>query len=148
MSTSYEEVFDSYLSKIDDPIYTLLSQDDAEFDMLKLLNSAIVQFNYPKVDLRDKDDDFKQFNQTLGLDEIEILSSLMKLEKFKRDVNRYDNIRQKMQDKDFRISSQASHLEALIKLKREMQDECNEMQTKYSFRNDNGANFTGLSGGI
>jgi hypothetical protein len=145
MSTPFEKVFDSFLSKIDDNLYSNL-EFDVEADLTKLLNSAIVQFDFPKVDIFDKDDDLRQFNVDLSIHEIEILSNLMKLEWIKRQMNSVNLLKQMIGDKDFRLTSQANHLKVLIDLKMETEKEINSLMTKYSYTNNRQSLYGGLSG--
>jgi hypothetical protein len=145
MTTPFEKVFDSFLSKIEDDLYTSLSID-VEADLTKLLNSAIVQFDFPKVDIFDKDDTLQLFNVDLSIYEIEILSNFMKLEWIKRQMNSVSLLKQMLGDKDFRLTSQANHLKVLIDLKTETEKEINSMVTKYSYTNNRQSLYGGLSG--
>jgi hypothetical protein len=145
MSTPYENVFDSFLSKIEDDLYTNI-QFDIEADLTKLLNTAIVQFDFPKVDILDKDDVMQQFNVDLSLHEIEILANFMKLEWIKRKINSASLLQQMIGDKDFRLTSQANHLKVLIDLKGETEKEINSLVTKYSYTNKRQSLYGGLSG--
>jgi hypothetical protein len=145
MSTPYETLFDSFLSKIEDDLYTNI-QFDIESDMIKLLNSAIVQFQFPKVNILDKDDDLQQFNVDLSIYEIEILANLMKLEWTKRQINSTNLMKQMIGDKDFRLTSQANHLKVLLDLKNETEKEINSLITKYSYTSDRQSLYGGLSG--
>jgi hypothetical protein len=147
MSTPFEKVFDSFLSKIEDDLYTSLSVD-IEADLTKLLNGAIVQFDFPKVDIFDKDDNMQQFNVDLSIHEIEILANLMKLEWIKRQLNSVSLLKQMLGDKDFRLTSQANHLKVLIDLKMETEKEINSLVTKYSYTNNRQSLYGGLSGDL
>lgn len=145
MSTPFEKVFNSFLSKIEDDLYTSLTVD-IEADLTKLLNGAIVQFDFPKVDVFDKDDVMLQFNVDLSIHEIEILANLMKLEWIKRQLNSVSLLKQMLGDKDFRLTSQANHLKVLIDLKMETEKEINSLVTKYSYTNNRQSLYGGLSG--
>lgn len=146
MSTPYSTLFDSFLAKIEDVRYQNMTQLEAEDDMIKLLNSAIVSFEYPKVDVYDKDDVLKQFNQVLGVKEVEILANLMKLEWINRQMNSIYLLKQSLTNSDFKMTSQAHHLQSLIKLKNETENFINDLKTKYSYSKDHKANFYGLAG--
>jgi hypothetical protein len=145
MSTPFEKVFDSFLSKIVDTLYNN-PEFNVEADLTKLLNSAIVQFDFPKVNIFDKDDVLLQFNVDLSLHETEILANLMKLEWIKRQMNSVNLLKQLIGDKDFRLTSQANHLKVLIDLKVETEKEINSLVTKYSYTNDRQSLYGGLSG--
>lgn len=144
MSTPFGKVFDSFLSKIEDDLYAN-DQFDAETDMTKLLNAAIIQFQFPKVDIFDKDDSLKQFNVDLSIYEIEILSNLMTLEWVKRQIKSVKLVQQMIGDKDFRLTSQANHLKVLIDLKSEAENEVNSLITKYSYTNNRQSLYGDLS---
>lgn len=145
MTTPYEVVFDSFLSKIDDDLYANLMPDDAEEDFLKLLNSAVVHFTFPKVNINDRDDNFQQFNVELSIYEIEIISTLMKLEWVKRQINSIKLLRQMIGSKDFTLTSQANHLKVLLELKNDTQSESEKLMTKYSYTSDRSSLYKGLS---
>jgi hypothetical protein len=144
MSTPFDTVFDSFLSKIEDDLYTNI-QFDAEADLTKLLNAALIQFQFPKVDILDKDDTLQQFNVDLSLYEIEILSNLMKLEWIKRQINSTRLLQQAIGDKDFRLTSQANHLKVLIDLKSTTENDVNSLITKYSYTNNRQSLYGDLS---
>ena len=148
MSTPYSVLFDSFSSKIEDPIYGNMTQLEAELDMVKLLNSAIIYFEYPKVNVFNKDDLNKIFAENLGIYEVEILALLMKTQWLKRQINSIYNIKQHMSDKDFRLTSQANHLNSLLELEKRTTEEINNVKIKYSYKNidTNKPDFSGLSG--
>jgi hypothetical protein len=146
MPTPYTKVFDSFLSKIDDPLYTTLATDEAESDMTSLLNSAIVQFDFPKVSLVDKDDELLTFTYDLSLSEIEILATLMKLEWVKREIHGIHLLRQQLSSKDFGLTSQANHLKILIELKAETDRDIQTLLTKYSYISNRQSLYEGLAG--
>lgn len=145
MPTPYEKVFDSFLSKIEDDLYPTLPIDEAETDFLKLLNSSIVHFTFPKVDIFNKDDSMMTFNVDLSLHEIEILSNLMKLEWIKRQINSISLIRQMLGSKDFSFTSQANHLKVLIDLKIQTEKDVEILMTKYSYSSNRNSLYGGLS---
>jgi hypothetical protein len=146
MSTPYNNLFLSFLGKITDPFYSEATIMDAEADMIVLKNSAIIEFEYPREDIRDFDDEAKVFNQDLSLDTIEIFANLMKLKWIDRQVNNKNVIKQKFTDRDFKMTSQAEHLNQLLKLKQDTLDECERLKSKYSFVKNRKSNFSGLAG--
>lgn len=146
MSTPYTKVFDSFLSKIDDPLFITLSTDEAEEDMTSLLNGAIVHFDFPKVSLLDKDDELREFSGNLTLYEVEILATLMKLEWLKREIHGIHLLRQQLTSKDFGLTSQANHLKMLIELKVETEKDVQSLLTKYSYVSNRQSLYEGLAG--
>jgi len=148
MATLYSVVFDAYLSQMTDPLYAELTPTQSEADMIKILNRAIERFEYPKISL-ERNDSTKTFIGTLGYSEIEIIARLMKLEWIERQLHDINTLRQKFSDRDFKITSQAAHLEALIKLKDSTEKTFFRIQKKYSYRSQTSRtpDFSGLAGG-
>ena len=122
MATLYSEVFKSFTSKITD--YQLGSLEDivVENDMISLLNSSIVYFRLPKIDIFNKDDKKQIFNEDLSYEEIEVLSTLMVAEWFKRIIYNTDVLVQKYGETDFEFKSQANQLKALAEGYKEVVD--------------------------
>ncbi|MFD0587815.1 hypothetical protein ACFQZE_07355 [Paenibacillus sp. GCM10027627] len=151
MSTPYSKVFSSYLSKITDYSYVHLNQDVLEDDLLNLLNSAIIEFEYPKVDIRDKDDVSKIFNTTLNVDEIEILAYLMIDRWMDSQIYNLNLFKQRFSNKDFQFTSQANHLDSLSENQAKLRVKISTLKKKYSYRKMgtyyNIADFSGLSSG-
>lgn len=146
MPTPYEKIFNSFLGKIEDDLYTSLTTEDAETDLIKLLNSAIIHFDFPKVNIFDKDDTTKTFAENLNLHEIEILATLMKAEWIKRQINNVNLLRQMLGSKDFALTSQANHLKSLVELKSETDKDVEKLLTKYSYTANRESLYDGLSG--
>jgi len=75
--TAYEVVFREVTFKIKDYSLAQFAPDLAEDYLISLMNSAIFNFEYPRVNLKDKDDTTKVFNSTLDFDTIQLLAELM-----------------------------------------------------------------------
>ena len=128
MATSLQNVYDAFLSKIEADDWMLTEEENVVTeDWRMLLNSAIMQFRYPRVSL-DYDKESAVFTDDLGNDEIQILANLMKLEWIRRCISTWDNIRQLYSDKDF---SQANFLDKLNKTGEQVRDECRLMLDRY-----------------
>jgi len=145
--TSYEIVFKSFLSKVQDPIFSQMEIGVVEDDLNSLLNAAILNFEYPKVNLKDKDDTLQQFNSDLTLDEIEILGHLMAYEWLNRGLQSIDLISQNMTTKDFNTFSQANHINALTNTLRQKEKQIRNMKIKYNIRNGDEPDLHSLGGG-
>ena len=145
--TSYEDVFKSFLNKIQDNLYVELTTEQTTADLIGLLNASITYFSYPRVDIRDKDDDMEMFNVTLGIDEIEILVSGMLVEWTRRELRSIDALRQSMTTKDFNTYSQASHINALVKASEAERAELKRKLIRYSIRGTDGTSQFSLLGG-
>lgn len=131
MSSSYELIFDAFTSKIKDKLFSDLPQLDAEDQMIQLLNDSLIFFKYPKIDVYDKDDIAKIFNETLSYHEVQIISQLMVGAWINRQIKTYKLIAQKFTDRDFKMTSQSAHLESLLKLSENQLTLCNRIMKDY-----------------
>ena len=115
MGTPFSTVYGLFLSKIKD--YELAELDDLALttDMHFLLISSIPYFIRCRKDVRSLDEVSQSFVDDLGIDEINLLATLMKREWFKRGIYDTDVIKQKYAESDFEYKSQAAHLNALSK---------------------------------
>lgn len=128
MATPLQNVYDAFLSKIEADDWMLTeAYDIVSEDWRMILDSAIVQFRYPRVSL-DYDKDSATFNEDLSNDEIQVIANLMKLEWVRRCIATWDNIRQLYSDKDF---SQANFLDKLNKTGEQIRDECRLLLDRY-----------------
>ena len=128
MATPLYNVYDAFLSKIEADDWMLTeAYDIVSEDWRMILDSAIVQFRYPRVSL-DYDKDSATFNEDLSNDEIQVIANLMKLEWVRRCIATWDNIRQLYSDKDF---SQANFLDKLNKTGEQVRDECRLLLDRY-----------------
>jgi hypothetical protein len=140
MPTPYSTIYEIFLSKLTD--YTFINLTDAELEniFIKYLKSSIVQFKQCKTDLTDRNEESKQFNQTLADEEIEILANQMIVEYLNPQIVNLELIRQSLGSKDFKLYSQSAHLEQLIKLRQEKQDDVNKLIISYTYNDLSGLN--------
>lgn len=135
MSTPYYVVDNSFLNKItDDYLLTLIDEN-----LYKLIGdyrtSASVRFKQCKK-LQDRDDELKQYNQTLTDEEVEILANLMILEWLKPQINSIELLKQSMSTKDYKLTSQAEHLLRLNNLKSSTIAEVDSLIVSYTYSNN------------
>lgn len=145
--TDYSIVFESFLSKISDPLYSVLEVELLEKDLISIMNRAILDFPYSKVDIRDKNDTVKQFNVDLGVDEIELLSEIMTYTWLMRELKNVDNLRQYMTTKDFNTYSQANHINALKNTLQFMKIEIKRLKIQYGLRDTHNTSSLSKLGG-
>jgi hypothetical protein len=131
--TPYSDIFDIFANKITDYDLFSLEDDDIEDFCTKYLKSAIVKFKKCKKDLTDRDDSEKTFNLELNDEEIEILAMTMVVQWITPKILNIENIKQNMSTKDFRLTSQAEHLNRLRDIKKDLKLEITQMLTSYSY---------------
>lgn len=135
MATPYSEVYAAFLRRVSDTDLINLSEAELSNVLKSFLKGAIVQFNKCKQDLSLRDDVLEQFNIDLTDREIEILGALMVVEWLRPIINTSYLLKQTLSTKDFKIYSQANHLDELMKLKREAEEDAERMIMGYLYDN-------------
>ena len=144
--TTFSTIYNRFLGKITDDMYMELTPEDTIKDLQNLLVDAIPGFEFPRVNLLDyeikteviNEADAKPggsaFKATLTTEEVNILALLMKQSWIERQVASIENIRMKYSGPDFKMTSQANHLQKLLSLLSEAQRESFHMQRLYKRR--------------
>ncbi len=135
MATPYSEVYAAFLRRISDTDLLQLSQEELSSVLKSFLKGAITQFSKCKQDLSLRDDNLEQFDIDLTDREIEILGALMVVEWLRPTINASYLLKQTLSTKDFKIYSQANHLDELIKLKKEAEEDAERMIMGYLYDN-------------
>lgn len=132
MATSYDNIYSRFLSKITD--YTIAQMTDGEIEsqLDKYLLASIVKFRYcNKLSIRD--DNFRQFEEDLTDEEIEILSSLMCVEHLTPKILADDLLRQNLNSTDYKTYSPANHIKELRELRDQFKKEADSLMVLYTF---------------
>ena len=137
MSTSLDTVFGKFLSQIDDIELGLIDDSDLEYFLLGLLENAIVEFKECKKDLTINIEECC-IEADLTMEEIYILSLSMKLFWLSPKIHREENLRQIMQDRDFKQLSNANMLKALLQLQDVTRRELQKFKQRYAFNDFKG----------
>jgi hypothetical protein len=116
-ATPYLDVYGSFLARIEEDDW-MREEDNTvvEADMFELLKMAMFDFRFPRISL-DLDMNNSAFINVLTNAEIQVLATLMKLHWLRRQINTWKVIKQQYSTKDFEFSSQANHLDKLLKLR-------------------------------
>ena len=136
--TKFVSIYNHFLGKITDDMYLELTPQDTLRDLKNLLMDAITGFEFPRVNLQNyelliinvpkdkiveediiiKENEDKTFMvdrsaflEELTLEEINILALLMKQSWVQRQVTSIENTRMKYSGSDFKMTSQANHLQ-------------------------------------
>lgn len=135
MATKFNEVYDRFFDSITDDMYVEFTREDTEKDCQSLLISAIPKFEFPKKSLTyRKEEETMCFLEDLSEEEINILANLMLEGWLQRQITSIDNTRQKYYGNSFKLTSQAAHLNALMKLKEDIVITNRKLQRLYSRR--------------
>jgi len=151
MATPYSEVFGAFLARIEEDDWMREENNSVVLaDMEQILKMAIFDFRFPRVGLGISTDEFgvSYFTNTLGNAEIQVLATLMKLHWLRRQVNTYRLIKQQYSTRDFEFSSQANHLDKLLKSLEFCERETRKTFDTYDRSRDGSPyNFRDLAGG-
>lgn len=131
-STPFSVVYDKFLSKITDDMYMELTEEETESMLAELLQGAIPWFEFPRVNLNDRND--IQFNIALSDEEINILATYMIVEWMGQQLATVELIRMKYSGSDFKFTSQANHMHKLKDLQKEYERKGFHLQRLYKRR--------------
>lgn len=154
--TLFTTIYDKFLLLITDDIY--LQDDDNEMpgvnvwtyedtlnEMQSFLINAIPLFEFPRINLddytlndiiveNDEVDDTSFFHADLSTDEQNILANLMVSLWLGRQINSIENIKAKYSSSDFKMTSQATLLNQLLKLEQNHSVKTKRLQRLYKRR--------------
>lgn len=131
MATRFEEIYDIFLSQINDPVFIENDEDD-QLKYRYLLNS-IPRFSKCKKDLSDRDEE--KFNIELSDEEKLILGTLMVIEYLNPQIMSLKHTQQFLNSKDFKLSSQSNHLDKMLTLQAQKRREVNKLIIDYTYNN-------------
>lgn len=130
--TAFQEIYNRFLGKITDDMYMEWTEEDTKADLYEILMSAIPNFEFPRFPLYDYGED--SYNCHLTSEEINILAVLMMIDWVQRQIVSIENIRQKYSGSDFKMTSQANHLDKLMSLRQELERQDRHYQRLYKRR--------------
>jgi hypothetical protein len=132
--TNYKVVYDDFKDKITDPDLLLYLQSVQDEILLSTMNKACTRFKrICKINLADRDDVLLQFNQTLDDDVIDILSETMIEIWLQPYVNNAENLRNRLNTKDFEKISPANLLNAIQSRYKDAHKAAKSRMNEYSF---------------
>ena len=134
MGTKFDVIYDRFLGKITDDMYMEWTPEDTKADLKNILIDAIPGFEFPRFALYDFNLNTNSYNIDLTSEEIHILALLMYNTWLQRQIASIEHIRMKYSGTDFKMTSQANHLDKLIKLKQEAEKQSHRAQRLYRRR--------------
>lgn len=96
--TSFDVVYDAFLSKILEDEWENWDENELRQDLFMLLQAAVMRFKFPRVSLEYT---ACGFNDTLTNDEIQILATYMKCEWLNRTLLSWENVKPLYVERDF-----------------------------------------------
>lgn len=136
MATLYSTVYDRALSKITDYELASLPNYDLEEILHGYLLSSIAKFRKCKNDLKDRDEEIRQFNTDLEDEEIEILAIMMVREHLAPQLHSTLLYKQIFSGKEQNYYSQSAHAKELRELDNSLKVEAQKLMRDYSYQHD------------
>jgi len=109
--TSFDTVYDAFLSKILDDEWENWQEDDVKEDLFTLLQGAIMRFKFPRVSLEYNNEGFIE---DLTNDEVQILATYMKCEWLNRTILTWENVKPLYDERDFSQANLIDKFNAML----------------------------------
>ena len=112
--TTYDLVYSRFKDKITDPDLLVYADDLQKEILFNLMSVACLKFNrLCKLDLQDRDESVMTFNIDIDDESIDIINELMVEIWLKPYLNNAENLRNRLNTKDFESISPANLLNAI-----------------------------------
>jgi hypothetical protein len=138
--TKYTQIFNVFLSKIEDSDLPQLSENDQMLELNTWLDSALGEMEIEGVkimhDIHDRDSVKGIFNNTLSVGEIEVIARYMVIAWYDRKINSLEHILLFVGTKEEKFTNQKDHLAALKNARQGYRQEVRRMIAEYGFKNN------------
>lgn len=140
--TSLKAVYDAFFNQITDDMYVTMTKEEVERDCFGLLLGSLPLFEFPDkiIDIVTTSNEMT-FSRDLTLEEINILAVGMIIFWLQRQITSIELTRQKFTGQDFKLTSQAAHLNRLISLQTTTKEEHRRLQMLCSRRRRDGEQY-------
>ncbi|MDU3410095.1 hypothetical protein [Clostridium sp.] len=132
MNTTFEEVFECFLSKIREYDYMRLSEEELTTELTQKLKSAFAKADFKNVEL---DLLMSEFTRSLSTLEIEALSYWLVYEWINPRVNNVELFKYRLGSKDYERFSEANHLKELMNIRSDSYNQARYYSNKCKNRN-------------
>ena len=133
--TEYREIYDRFLSKVEDEYLASLDEEQLNTALYPLLLSAINDFaRISEHNLRQRDERNHVFYETLTEDEIEVLAVLMKPVWLERYLNSSRKIEQQYYDAGIKTYSPNENLRNLTNMYQQYLADARKAKTEYTYK--------------
>lgn len=141
MATPFQNIYDKFLSLIEDYELAIIPDDELDYLLFSYLDRAVsLDFKQCRKDLTNYNKELKQFNEDLTGEEQWIIAYGMVLSWLESKIKRERLLRDAISDRDYEESSHANQLKELLNLEESTRKKLTEYILNYTFNN-----FDGLS---
>ena len=136
MTTNFSEIYDLFLSQIDD--YEMADVSDIELEdvLLKHIQNAIPTLQDSTVDLNVIDFQNKNFGTTLSFVEKSLFAKAMKLEWVREKRYSSELMRKAIGDRDFKAVQGVTYLKEIGALERQLEEEIRKELIESSYHGE------------
>lgn len=137
--TPFQKIYDRFFVYVTDDFFTEVCKRPKQKELYDLLMASMPLFEFPRepfsISTKKKYEEVSYFlDQELTEEEVNILAvGMAEIWSLQQTLN-IENTRHKFSGPDFKISSQASHLQRLMKLEESMRHEHRRLQMLHSRR--------------
>lgn len=140
MATPYENIFKSFLRKIEDKDLPSYTEDEQMEMMTGWLDSAIGYIELDKLrlvnDLSDRDNDLQEFTADLDNCEIEVIAMYMVVAWYEPKIHSLEHTLFFVGSKDEKWTGQKEHLEMMKDVQKEKRIEARKYFRNYGYKDN------------
>ena len=133
-NTSFSDIYRRFKAKITDDMYMELSPMETDRLLRQLLLNALHNFEFPRVDIYDYNEDLEEYNIKLSAEEQNIIATYMIVEWLSQQLATVENTRMKYSGSDFKFTSQANHMAKIQAMKKDYERRGFHLQRLYKRR--------------
>jgi hypothetical protein len=139
-NTAFSEIYKRFKGKITDDMYMELTPGETDSLLKELLLNSLHNFEFPRVDIYNYNEDIEEFNISLTAEEQNIIATYMIVEWLSQQLASVENVRMKYSGSDFKFTSQANHMAKIQSMKKDYERRGFHLQRLYKRRkaDDNG----------
>ena len=138
--TAFNDIYVRFKAKITDDMYMELTPGETDSLLKEILLNSLHNFEFPRVDLYDYNEDLEEYNIQLTAEEQNIIATYMIVEWLSQQLASVENVRMKYSGSDFKFTSQANHMAKIQAMKKDYERRGFHLQRLYKRRkaDDNG----------
>ncbi len=133
-NTAFSEIYKRFKGKITDDMYMELTPGETDSLLKELLLNSLHNFEFPRVDIYDYNEELEEYNISLTAEEQNIIATYMIVEWLSQQLASVENVRMKYSGSDFKFTSQANHMAKIQAMKKDYERRGFHLQRLYKRR--------------
>ena len=132
--TAFNEIYKRFKGKTTDDMYMELTPGETDSLLKELLLNSLHNFEFPRVDIYDYNEELEEYNISLTTEEQNIIAVYMIVEWLSQQLASVENVRMKYSGSDFKFTSQANHMAKIQAMKKDYERRGFHLQRLYKRR--------------